>query len=198
MQNILLQLNLQEKIQYILTRLGFKDLLIIFTTIILLICIIKIRKLKKLLIREIQKRLIPQLTLEIDKDATGVYIKNEGLFLARNIKIEDTEFEMDDAGYRLNRIMKFNNIDSLKPNERLRLDIKVFDKEGNFKPNVTDALTPHLLGISFKLRIFYANIENVKFCASFNKRREKFNIEEIHFIDDTNNIDSAVLKNLER
>jgi len=160
-----------------------KDGLIIITLIILYFCILEIRKLKRTITREVQKRLIPQFNCELvpdtDAEKAGIYLKNESFFLARSIKIEDVELTLDDLGYLLNLILKFGEIDALKPQEKVKLKLEIFDRQQRFLPDVTARIIPHLIGANFKLRIHYANIEGLKLCAIFYKKREKFSLERI-------------------
>ena len=162
--------------------LTIKDWLIIAVSFILIICILQIRKLKKALILEIQKRLIPNLTLEIDENELGIYIKNESFFLAQNIKIEDTELILDDYGFKFGVILKFEDVGALRSQERLKLKFKAFDKQQNFLADLTERIIPHLISTSFKVKIYLSNIENMKFCIALNRRQKKFNVETINFL----------------
>jgi hypothetical protein len=162
--------------------LTIKDGLIIVVSFILIICISRIRKLKKALILEIQKRLIPNLTLEIDENELGIYIKNESFFLAQNTKIEDTELILDDYGFKFGVILKFEDVGALRSKERLKLKFKAFDKQQNFLADLTERIIPHLISASFKVKIYLSNIENMKFCIALNRRQKKFNVETINFL----------------
>ena len=155
-----------------------KDWLIIVTTIILTLCILEIRRLKKSIVQEVQKRLLPQLVLEfnsdVNSDDAGFYLKNESFFIAREIQFEDVEFTLDDLGYKVSSILKFESIDSLKPQEKIKLKFKVFDRDGSFLPEVTERIIPHLIDPPFKIRVNYSNIENLKSGVVFAKKKEKF------------------------
>ena len=157
---------------------SIKDWLILTTLLILLFCILEIRKLKKIIVKDIQKRLIPQLNcvliFDADIEGNGLYLKNEGFFLARSIKVEDLNFIFDDLGFKVGVILKFEEVDSLNPQEKTKLKFKVFDKGQTFLTEITDRIIPHLITPSFKLKIFYTNIEGIKFCSLFTKKREKF------------------------
>jgi hypothetical protein len=167
----------------LLLHIPLKDWFILLTLSILLASLLEIRKLKKIIAQEAQKRLIPQLTLELILDAntkkSGFYLKNDGLFLAREIKIEDLNLILDDYGFKLNYILTFEIISSLKPQERIKLDFKTFDKKQTPLPEVTGMLIPHLINPVFRVTIYYTNIENIKFCLVFSKKREKFFVESL-------------------
>ncbi len=167
--------------------LGFtiKDWLIVITLFILFLCILKIRKLKKAIAQEVQRRLTPQLILELvfnpDNQDSGFYLKNESFFLAQDIQIEDVELNLDDYGFKLGVILRFEKVSFLRPQERIKLEFKALDKKAEYLPDVTERILPHLISLSFKVKIYYSNIEGLKFCAVLSKIREKFHITEIKF-----------------
>lgn len=165
--------------QIIALNLTVKDALIIITSFILVICIFKIRKLKGSLAQQVRKQLIPQLILEIDDKDSGIYIKNEGFFLVQSIKIEDAQVTLDDFGFKLGAILKFQDIDFIKPNEEVRLEVKAYDKNQSFLPALTEKLIPHLVSVPFKIEMYFSNIEGLKFRIVFNKRGEKFFTERV-------------------
>ncbi len=171
------------KLISLLWKIPLKDWFILLTLSILMISLLEIRKLKKIISQEAQKRLIPQLTLDLILDPnikkSGFYLKNDGLFLAREIKIEDLNLTLDDYGFKLNYILTFDMINSLKPQERIKLDFKTFDKKQTPLPEVTGMLIPHLINPVFKVTVFYTNIENIKFRLAFSKKREKFFVESL-------------------
>lgn len=165
--------------------LGFtiKDWLIIVTLIILGFCILEIRRLKKQILQETQRRLIPQLNLEFNFDISskdkGFYLKNESLFLARDIKIEDADVVIDDVGFTKGIILRFEGIDILKPQERVKLKFNVLDKRQDAILAEAEDIILHLCGPSFKVVVLYSNIENLKFRAAFVKTKERFYLETI-------------------
>lgn len=164
----------------ILSGLSIKDGLIAITLTILVFCIIEIRKLKKTIACEAQKRLIPHLSLELNSDIqhkdSGLYLKNESLFLARDITIENTELTLNDFGFKKTVLLRFDNIDILKAEERIQLKLQVLDSNNELLPDVTEKIIPHLVSPSFKIRICYSNIENIKFSTIFLKTQGSFHI----------------------
>lgn len=155
----------------------------VFTSLILLLCLLQIRRLKKTIAQEARRRLLPQLNLELilgtGQQDMGLYLKNENFFLAKDIKIEDVEMALEDSGFKVNVILKFEGIDYLKPQESVRLSLKVFNNKRDFLPEATEKIIPHLVSPSFKVKIYYSNIENLRFLALFLKKREKFSIEKV-------------------
>jgi hypothetical protein len=160
-----------------------KDWLIVVTSIILTLCILEIRRLKKSIVQEVQKRLLPQLVLEFNSDVNsgdaGFYLKNESFFIARKIQFEDAEFTLDDLGYKVGSILQFEGIDSLNPQEKAKLKFKVFDRDRSFLPDVTERIIHHLIDPCFKIRVNYSNIENLKSRVVFAKKKGKFYTESI-------------------
>ena len=171
------------KIMSILLDFTIKDWLIVITSFILILCILEIRKLKKSIAQEIHKRILPQLTLEIVFDVNtadaGFYLKNDSFFIARGIQIEDVALTLDDFGYKSDLILKFEDIDSIKPQEKAKLKFKVFDKNQTFLPEITERIIPHLSEITFKVKVWYSNIENLKSYVVFFKKGKKICIESI-------------------
>ncbi|MFH1355411.1 MAG: hypothetical protein ABIH19_04615 [Candidatus Omnitrophota bacterium] len=163
--------------------LTIKDWLIVTTLVILFFSVLRIRKLKKTVSQEVKKRLFPQLTLELnlnpDIDKMGFFLCNQGFFLVREIYVEDIEVTLTDQGFLQGFILKFNKIDFLKPKESVKLEFKVYNKDQEFLPRVTETMTPHLVTPSFKVRIHYSNIENLKLYAVFYKKGDKFFSESV-------------------
>ena len=149
--------------------LTIKDAVIIIASFILVVCILKIRKLKESLAQQTRKRLIPQLILKIDDKDFGIYIKNESFFLVQSIKIEDAQVTLDDFGFKLGVILKFQGIDFIKPNETVKLKVKAYDKNQSFLPGLTERLIPHLVSVPFKIKMYFSNVEGLKFRIVFNK-----------------------------
>lgn len=160
-----------------------KDPLILITLCILFICLLKIRKLKNIIASEARRKLTPQLMLELilqsDTGKAGFLLKNESFFLARNIAIEDVALTLDDYGFKVNYTLRFEPVDFIKPREHISLELKVLDKNNEFLPDVTEGIIPHLVSPFFKVRIHYTNIENLKLCVTFSKKRERFLVEEV-------------------
>lgn len=161
----------------IVSSLSIKDWLILIGLVILLFCISEIRKLKKTITKDIKKRLIPQLEMEFDsnvqnKDA-GFSIRNESLFHAKDLQIEDVRVTLNDFGFKKSIILKFDKIPFLRIRETLNLRFKVFDINEEPMPDVTERIIPHLVSPSFKITVYFYNIENVKICAEFAKIRNK-------------------------
>ena len=157
--------------------LSLKDLFIALTLIILLLCIREIRRLKVSVAREVQKRLTPQLILELvpglDKQA-GFYLHNISPFLIRDIAIDDVVFILEDFGFNLECILRFNHVEFLKPRERTLLAFSLLNEKGAPREKLTDAAIAHLRSPDFKVTIHYANIENLRFSVVFGKKGEKF------------------------
>ena len=167
----------------IAVNLTVKDWFIVISVVILLLCLFEIRKLKKIITLQARRELIPQLNLELilneHERKTGFYLKNESYFLARDISIEDLKLILDDYGYNVKYIIKFGQIDYLKPQENAKLELKVFDKDNNFLADVTESIIPHLIAPFFTINVFYTNIENLKLGIVFSKKREKFYVQDV-------------------
>lgn len=170
----------------VISGLSIKDWLITITLFILVFCILEIRKLKKTIANEAQKRLVPQLSLEFNSEIqdkfAGFHLKNESLFLARDITIEDTELTLSDFGFKKTILLKFDNISLLRAEEKIQLKLQVLDLNRKPLPEVTEKIIPHLISPSFKIRLFYSNVENIKFSAVFLKTEDGFHIENFKIL----------------
>lgn len=170
----------------ILSGLSIKDWLIGITLLILVFCILEIKKLKKTITKEAQKRLIPQLDLEfnhnIQEKTAGLHLKNKSFFLARDITIKDTRLDLSDFGFKKTIILRFENVNLLRPEEKIQLNFKVLDINEEPLPDVTEKIIPHLISPSFELRIYYSNVENLNFCAVFLKTKDTFHAESLEIV----------------
>lgn len=167
----------------ILSQISMKDWLIAAALVSLILCILQIHRLKKSIVKEVQKRVIPQLNLELTSGLggkeLGLFLRNDSFFLVRDIKIEDVDLVLDDFGYRQNLILKFAEIDFLKPHEQVQLELKVFNKNQEFLQRVTETILPHLISPVFKVIINYSNVENLRLRVVFSKKAKKFTVEKV-------------------
>ena len=163
-----------------------KDLVIIILFIIIIACMLIIRRLKKQLAYEVYQRLHPQLSMELidytENEDHGIYIKNESFFLLKDIEVQDINPTLTDSGFTQKLVVKFDQIDFLKPKERIKLICKAFDKQNTFLPNITESIIPHLLNISFPVQIRCSTADGRSFLASFIKKRDKFYEERIEIL----------------
>lgn len=164
--------------------LGFtiQDWLMLAVSLLLILCVLEIRRLKKTITQEIQRKLLPQLILYIDKKEMFFYLKNEGFSIVRNIEIEDSKVILDDSGFKVTSILRFENTDFLKSQEGVKLKFKVFDENKNFLPESTERIFPHLFKPSFNIAITCSDIEGRKFRFMFSKREGKFYTERVEYL----------------
>jgi hypothetical protein len=161
-------------LQRLLGYVTVKDLIIAIAVLLIAILILKIKRLKNLLAEETHKLVFPQLNIEIDEKELKMYLKNTGVFAALDIQIEDAEVLIDDYGFKLSALLKFEAINILKPGERTVLIVKAFDAEKKFLADFSERIMPHLINARFKIQLFCANIEGRKICVVFNKIKEAF------------------------
>jgi len=156
--------------------MGFtiQDWLIAVAFFIIFLCILEIRRFKKSFARELERQLLPQLILYIDKKDMCFYLKNEGYSVVQDIKIEDAEIILEDSGFKIGYILRFENIDFLKPKEGIALNFKVFDKDLTFLPEATERLFCHLINPPLKIAMTYSDIEGRYLRFIFSRRGEKF------------------------
>ena len=170
----------------LLLKIPLKDGLIAVTFAILIFCLFEIRRLKKVIAQDARKRLSPQLMLDLnlegDEEGMGIYLKNEGFFIAQDIRIAALQLAIDDFGFAAQFIIECADIKVLRPQEKKQLQVKVFDKYQQFLPEITEKIIPHLVGPSFKVKIFYASVEGTKFCATLSKKGKTFHSEKIELV----------------
>jgi hypothetical protein len=160
-------------------RFTIQDWLIAVAFFIIALCVLKIRELKKSTAREIQRHLLPQLILEIDKREMCFYLKNEGFSIVQDIQIADSELTLEDSGFKVNYILRFENRDFLRPKEGMKLKFKVLDKDQTFLPEVTERIFGHLINPLFKIEIACSDIEGQRIRFIFSKKGERFYSERI-------------------
>ncbi len=162
-----------------LLKISFKDWLIFTTLVILVVALLQIRKLKKSLIREIQKRLVPELMLELDLKAIGLFIKNESAMIAKEISIQDVDVDIEDFGFMMSFTLKFDPVDILRPNERIKLNFSAIHRGQEGSVRTPEGILPHLSSASFRIIIDFYNIENLKFHAEFIRKPNKFVLDKL-------------------
>lgn len=162
--------------------LGFtiKDGFIIIALIILLFLISRIKRLKRLLTEETLSRLMPEVGLIIDEEITkGFYLKNYSTSIARNIKIDNIELQIDDFGFKVPVKVVFEGVESLNPADKVRLNYTIFCRGDAAAEEAKDIYISHILFIDFDCQIHYENIQNIPFCSYVINRNGKFSIREV-------------------
>lgn len=163
-----------------------KDIIIVILLFIITAYILIIRRLKRQLAHETYPGLLPQLTMELinytENDDYGIYIKNESFFLLRDVKIQDINPTLTDSGFRQELVVKFEQIDLLKPKERTKLTYRAFDKKNTLLPDATESILPHLLNISFPVQISCNTVDGRSFLVSLIKKRDKLYEERIEIL----------------
>jgi len=166
-----------------LLALTVKDWFIISSLLVLLACIFQIRRLKKSIAREVRSRLAPQLILDIDEKENSLYLKNVSFFLAKDIKVQNLNLSLDDSGFKKDITLKFKNLEIIRPQERLKLQFRAFDRGQELPNEVVERIISHLSGACFNISIDYSNIESLRFRISFGKRDKRLFIEELRLAD---------------
>jgi len=160
--------------------LSLKDWLILLALIVLLFSILKIRRLKKTITEDVLTRLMPEVSLLIeggmDKE---FYLKNHSMTIAKNIRIEEANIDIDDFGFKIPLKVIFSRVDSLNPLDQVKLDYQIFCRGNEIMPEEKSKFLMHILFTDFDCRVNYENIENKTFCSYIVNRKGKFSIREI-------------------
>lgn len=161
--------------------LGFeiKDWLLLAVIFILIGCLSNIRRLRKTISKIIQKNILPQLFLYMDKKELFFCLKNEGFSVVRNIEIEDSGVTVQDAGYNLRFILKFDKMEFLQPKQEAKLKFRVFDEKNTFLPEPTERLFPHLLKPTFDIALACLDFEGRRYRFLFSKKEDNFYTKRI-------------------
>lgn len=163
----------------LLSRISFKDWLIFVTLAILLVALLQIRRLKKSLIHEVHKRLVPELMFELDLKDLGLFIKNESAMMAKEISIQDTDVDILDFGFMMRFTLKFEPVEILRPNERIKLNFSAIHQGQEGTVRTPEGILPHLSSANFRLIVNFYNIENLKFRAEFIRRPTRFVLDKL-------------------
>ncbi len=154
-----------------------KDLIIISLILALIFCIFKIFWLRRCMRKEMHKRLIPLLNLEINREELALYLKNESFCMAKNIRIDNVKVSLK-YDYAKTLLVQFQDIDSLNPAQKEKLKYRVFDGPRELHGVIADNLVAHLLNASFQTRITCYNIENMRFQIIIEKENGHFNVKQ--------------------
>ena len=141
-----------------------------------------IKKLKKRVEAERQKRLVPFLDVEIDEDKTVFSLTNNSHCCAKNIHIDDLTF-LAKVGFEKHLTLKFEEIDMLKPSQKTILVFKVFDDGQDITDSNSRNLIHHLKGSGICLQIQCTNFDNTPFISTIEERNQKFIIKEVTAVD---------------
>lgn len=160
--------------QEILTR----DIIIVGLSLLTVLCLLKIRALKKYLAEEKRKRLVPLLSLEIDTDDFAADLYNDSYCHAHDIQISDLNIKVD-VGFKKGLILKFDPIDFLKPNQKKSLTYKVFDGQYDVTSKESINLVIYFRQSDFQMRVSYKNMENDKFEAVIAREGAEFLTKEV-------------------
>ena len=168
-------------IMEILENLTTQEWIVIGTIFILLVCVVWLFIVRRRLLRELHKHMIPELMLDLDVDNFGLFLINEGSLVARNIQIDQVSLTLEDYGFKLYFILNFDEIESLPPKEKIKLEFKVY-RTGEDKPvDAAEKIIAHLVSLAIKFTIHCANIHGVKFSATYfkDKEKKKFSLERL-------------------
>jgi hypothetical protein len=154
--------------------LTIQEWLITLACLIIVLCVLRIRKLEKTITQEIQRQVLPQLMLELDKKEMCFYLRNEGFSIIQDIQIADSELTLNDSGYNTNFILRFESRGYLRPKEREKLEFKVFDISRTFLPEVTEKMFNHLISASFNIEVNCSDIEGRRIKFLLSKNGDKF------------------------
>lgn len=159
--------------------LTIQEWLIVIAALILVVSMIEMRKLKKIIAEEIQRQIMPQLMIVMDKKEMCFYLSNEGYSIVQDIKIADSELVLDDSGFKVTHFLRFEPISFLRPKEKAKLQFGVYDKSLRFLPDLTEKIFAHLIQPSFKLELTYADTEGTRYRFVYTKKEDKFFSERI-------------------
>jgi hypothetical protein len=144
----------------------------------------KITELEHTLAEERRKRSMPMLTLEVNtEDDYGVFLINDSYCYAKNINVDDLDVTVD-YGFKKHITLKFDPLEMLKPNGRVKMDYRVFD--GEYDTSVTDAknILNHIPDTPIEMHLRYENIEGGPFTSTIIPEGDQYVIKEVKAVDE--------------
>ena len=157
----------------------FKDAVIVLLLFAVFHAVRKVKILEKALKEEKRKRSMPLITMDVNTDDDlGVFLTNDSYCYAKNITIEDLDVVVD-YGFKKHLILKFQPLEILKPNARIKLSYNIFDD--GFDITNTDSLNilNHFTDSPIEMRLRYENIEGGPFTATIGTEKDHYVIKEI-------------------
>jgi len=158
--------------------LWYKDIIIIILGLALFICLLKIRRLRKNLVSEIRQKLIPVITTEINPRKSGMFLKNEGTCYAKDVQLDDISCLLD-YDFKKNVTLKFDRVGFIKPGEKVKLGVRVFDGQYEIPEREAESLFGVLSKSSFEARLTCANIEDSRYTIILLRDKDHFRIKQI-------------------
>ena len=155
-----------------------QETIILILGVIVVLCLIEIFDLKKLLIKEKKKRLIPLVNLEIDTTDANLYLKNHGDGPVTNITFEVCQVTLE-YEFKKELTLKIERVPMLLPGQRYKLQFQVFEKDYNITPSVKRSFATNLLNSSFSLPLYCTNMEGIPFRVIIVKEKNRFSIQEV-------------------
>lgn len=159
-------------------QLCFKDIILILEFLIATFFYLTTKKLQKKLKDEQIKRTYPILSVSINTNEPAIYLENNSYCYAKEIKIEDTELVVD-MGFKKHLLLKFKEIDLIKPHEKEKLTFSVYDGEYNITSAESNNLIHNFSTCLLALKISFNNIENVEFTETIENIKKEFVVKEI-------------------
>lgn len=158
--------------------LNTKDVVIIILSLFSVLCLLRIRHLRRALKVQEQKALIPVLMLEIDETTSVIYLKNQSSFYAKEISIRDLTLS-NLLNFSKPLTFKFERLLFINPQEKAELKYQVFDDRYKIGPSDSQSLIPHLSRAVFEMHLTYANSEGIVFSAILVSDKDSMRVKEI-------------------
>lgn len=159
---------------------------LVIEAIVIIVCIYflerafrKINELEHTLAEERRKRSMPLLTMEVNTENDyGVFLINDSYCYAKNINVYDLDVVVD-YGFKKHITLKFDPLEMLKPNGRIKLNYRVFD--GEYDTTSTDAknILNHFPDSPIEMRLRYENIEGGPFSATIIPEDDQYVVKEV-------------------
>lgn len=143
----------------------------------------KIRELEEKLAEEKKKRSFPLLEFDVDKNELEAYLFNNSYCYAKEITILDLNIVVR-MGFDKKLILKFDPINLLKPNQKVKLHFRVFDREYDITTGSSKSLLLQLTNQDFEMNLAFQNMEGQRFESSIIYDKENFILKEIKPLDE--------------
>jgi len=158
--------------------LWYKEIIIGILALALLICLLKIRRLRRNLASESRQKLIPVITMEVNPRKSGIFLKNEGNCYAKDVCLNDIECRLD-YDFKKMVTLRFDRVGFIKPDEKVKLGLRIFDGQYEVPAREAESLFAVLSKSAFEARLTCANIENSRYTIVLIRDKERSRIKQI-------------------
>ena len=138
-----------------------------------------IEELQRTLKEERQKRSMPMLTMEVNTERDhGVFLINDSYCYAKNIHLQNLDVVVD-YGFKKHITLKFGDVETLKPNGRVKLNYRVFDGEYDVTTQDAKNILNHFPDSPIEAHLSFENLEGAAFISTIIPGDNGYTVKEV-------------------